>query len=263
METTPSPLVGPTPYLDASIDKIGGSNTHLTDAELAAYDAFNLERIDLNLTSGDTLVIVRFDEDYASPPVNCNKVVWRTKIFRMDSSKLIGTGSSVFKHLFAPEKQTTERQRNALKKVGKTLLSLDDEIRYVIDLTPSEEGDEVAANLAQLSLPAGVISWWITKTRLDNSKWIVSGHDDKCPDHESVIDEENGLSWSREINDYCPIRHRAAILRLMMLVDNPQYYRLVMDSAARAYTMTAISKIYDCVDYVVSHHLDYRTLNFY
>lgn len=183
----------------------------------------------------------------------------------MDSKQLLATGSAVFADLLSPEGQANTRRCLDVNRWSKLLTSA----KYVLDLTPQMEGDESAYNVTLLSLSDGVRDWWRYHHILNVSKYLVSGHDDNCPDHYSVVSAQDqhyiehkniptsegvvGLEnveypTSRKIDDYCPVRHRATILRLLMAIRHQQ---LVLDSAPRVATITVIAKSLDCIKVVV------------
>ncbi|KAI1422899.1 hypothetical protein F5Y12DRAFT_576197 [Xylaria sp. FL1777] len=216
-------------------------------------DDERLQRLSVTNTSGDTLVIVRF------PPgdfVDCTGCKWDTKAFLMESEQLLATGSSVFAERLSPKAQAqTRRHLNDYYK----------QYKYVLDLTPQIEGDESASEVAQLSLSNGVIDWWKSHYFSNVSKYLVYGHDDNCPHHCAEIISEDKV-WEkvrimgdpidigqleypklRKILDYCPIRHRAAILRLLMAI---RHGDLILNSAPRLATMAVIAKQFDCVEVV-------------
>lgn len=115
--------------------------------------------------------------------------------------------------------------------------------------------------------------WWTSKERLGVSQFLVSGHDDDCPHHNEVpIDCQKTIDYvdltmqpneglprvdlahikipeSRGILDYCPIRHRANIIRLILAI---QGHDLLLNSASRVYTLTGIAKILDSTSTIVS-----------
>lgn len=166
----------------------------------------------------------------------------------------------------SPKEQARFQKR--LELAGETVSQ-----RFIIDLTPSAEGDDLAAQLIELSLPPGVTDWWTSKERLGISPYLVSGHDDHCPHHDEVpidcvkktsyIQQNLGLRErlptidlvdiktikSRAIDDYCPIRHRVNIVRLLLAIEG---YDLVLNSASRVYTLTSIASILDCTRVIVS-----------
>ncbi|KAI0447849.1 hypothetical protein F4803DRAFT_545899 [Xylaria telfairii] len=212
-------------------------------------DRRRLQQLSVATTSVDTLVIVRF------PPGNfldCDGYKWETKEFLMDSQQMLATGSSVFAAQLSPEGQAQTRR----------LLDYDPAsypgVNYVMDLTPPIEGVESASLVARMSLSNGVRDWWRSCYLSGISKCLVSGHDDVCPRHvdlflsgyNSKYDPYSPMGSKkleypepRRIADYCPIRHRAATLRLLMAIRQGD---LVLDSAPRTATMIVIAKYFDC-----------------
>ncbi|KAI8965744.1 hypothetical protein F5Y11DRAFT_311293 [Daldinia sp. FL1419] len=264
----PDPTPSPAPrgaLIDAAIDQLLKEQPREDDAH---YSSKSREKSDLTRVlhvhaecdSGDTLVIVNFPSGYLS----CSREEWTSKRFYVHSEKLLATGSKVFENLLSPKKQA--RFLKSLELTGEVIPA-----EYVIDLTPSIEGDDLAAQLIELSLPASVIDWWTSKERLGISQYLVSGHDDHCPHHDDVpvnckkkdpdterlpapaqnlpiIDlSEIETPESRAIVDYCPIRHRVNIIRLILAIEG---YDLVLNSAPRVYTLTGIARILDCTNVV-------------
>ncbi|KAI0457819.1 hypothetical protein F5B21DRAFT_463347 [Xylaria acuta] len=174
----------------------------------------------------------------------------------MDSQQLLATGSSVFATQLSPEAQAQTRRR----------LNYDPKPRpyakFVLDLTPPIEGLESASLVARMSLSDGLRDWWRSCYVSSVSKCLVSGHDDVCLKHfdlflsghnsEVDLDSPTNISKlkypeSRKIVDYCPIRHRAAILRLLMAIRQKD---VVLDSAPRTATMIVVARYFDCVKVV-------------
>jgi hypothetical protein len=217
----------------------------------------------LHANTGDTLVIVDFPP--ADAAVCCNGLAWSSVEFQMDSQTLLGTGSGVFTHILSDLVQ--QRRKRRLRK------PLDPGVRYVLDLTPPTEGEESASLVADLSLPAGVRDWWMANHRLNIASHVVLGHDDVCPDHENVPNRPDlvvdstgedtrstedrfcsnkflipmGLEVirpvpSRQIPEYCPIRHRVAIIRLLLFLRDTE---LVLNSAPRVWTIIGVAKALD------------------
>ncbi|KAI8954105.1 hypothetical protein F4801DRAFT_46732 [Xylaria longipes] len=218
------------------------------------HDRQRLQQLSVATTSIDTLVIVRFP---VGDFVDCDGYKWETKEFFMDSRQLLATGSSVFAaQLLSPEVQAQTRRR----------LDYDSKshphAKFVLDLTPPIEGVESASLVARMSLSDGLRDWWRSSYVSSVSRCLVSGHDDVCPSHFDLFlsgDDSDVILGPpmtiskleypepRKIVDYCPIRHRAAILRLLMAIRQGD---LVLDSAPRTATIIVIAKYFDCVKVV-------------
>ncbi|KAI1335461.1 hypothetical protein F5Y15DRAFT_250214 [Xylariaceae sp. FL0016] len=233
------------------------TNEHSLDGRKGA-DLDRVQNINSRLRSGDTLVVVSFPE--TGKFVDCNGGLWTSKKFLMDSSKLRSIGSSVFEHLLSPAVQV-----RAFRRHGLAIESFP--YRYLVDLTPPEEGEDLASMLILASLSCGSRKWWSSFPRLNISYHLVAGHDDHCPDHIQLeLDTMNAspvsgtgsltsspppqidlddMTWpkDRNIPDYCPIRHRANILRLLLHI---QGHDLVLDSAPRMFTMVCVAKSLEC-----------------
>ncbi|KAF3055909.1 hypothetical protein GL218_07084 [Daldinia childiae] len=265
-ELLPPPTSDPTPatrgsLIDAAIDQLLKDQPSQDDANYVSKareksDLTRLLHVHVECNDGDTLVIVNFPSGYLS----CGREEWISKRFCVHSERLLATGSKVFANLLSPKKQARFQKR--LELAGETVPK-----KFIIDLTPSTEGDDLAAQLIELSLPPSVTDWWTSKERLGISPYLVSGHDDHCPHHDEVpidcvkktsyIEQELGLrerlptidlgdietTKSRNIDDYCPIRHRVNIVRLLLAIEG---YDLVLNSASRVYTLTSIAGILDC-----------------
>jgi len=99
----------------------------------------------LNVTDADTLVFI-------SPNTSPNPP------HRVSSKALLATGSAVFKELLGPTSQ-----HRALRK-RKLVHILPQGIKYVIDLSPPEEGPEALDAVLKLYCPKAVLEWqsWVT-----------------------------------------------------------------------------------------------------
>ncbi|KAI1462071.1 hypothetical protein F4805DRAFT_411923 [Annulohypoxylon moriforme] len=258
---SPTPSAQPPPAsspLDAAINELlkeqpsRGSSSY--NFEIREHlDTTLIKEVSIRRQSGDTLIIVNFPQNYS----DCKWEAWSSKRFHVHSDNLLATGSKVFARLLSSGEQARIR-----KRVGEPLPD-----KYVLDLTPSVEGDDLAAQLIELSLPLGVRDWWTSKERLGVSRYLVSGHDDYCPAHNEVVIDckktdtyvEHNMGReedlpkidladiqtpkSRIIEDYCPIRHRANIIRLVLAIEGQD---LVLNSAPRVYTLTGVANILDC-----------------
>ncbi|KAI0596434.1 hypothetical protein F4775DRAFT_603852 [Biscogniauxia sp. FL1348] len=219
-------------------------------------DIFRVQRVNCEMHCGDTMVLIKFpDLEFT----DCNGEEWVTKKFFMSSSKLLGTGSSVFKKLFSDASQ-----KQTIRRLG---LGGDLPCRYVLDLTPPTEGEESAAMLIQASLSPAVRAWWLSSEAFNISPSLVSGHDDHCSNHRDVplhakkvatgilpelpaviVDLDRiKPSSARDIDDFCPIRFRANIIRLLMAINGAE---LVLNSAPRVYTLACVASTFDCIDIV-------------
>ncbi|KAI1756918.1 hypothetical protein F4782DRAFT_207359 [Xylaria castorea] len=216
-------------------------------------DRRRLQQLGVATTSVNTLVIVRFP---VGDFVDCDGYKWETKEFFMDSQQLLATGSTVFAAQLSPEAQAQTRRRLGYDSKSYPYA------KFVLDLTPPIEGVESASMVARLSLSGGLRDWWQSCYVSFVSKCLVSGHDDVCPRHfdlflsgynlESNLGSPMNISKlkypePRKIVDYCPIRHRAAILRLLMAIRQGD---LVLDSAPRTANMVVIARYYDCIKVV-------------
>ncbi|KAH7328144.1 hypothetical protein B0I35DRAFT_416681 [Stachybotrys elegans] len=297
------------------------------------YELSRLHSIRFELSTGDTLVFI----DYDVPPrkyTDCSGVAYSSQELRVSSTKLLATGSSKFADMLKPTYQFRVQRRRGL--VNK----LPEGVKYVLDLTPASEGDELVFQMTELSLTPGVINWWRVSKNLEVQEGTVGGHDDICScllepfrdqpptssesnvantnstqeardkPEESIAsgskaiaigqeDTEMGdnmdqaepsipaptsSSWKRELTlakgikelldydnsqsteaarpepvraankadetpeyrqipDYCPVRHRTCIIRLLMLIEGKH---ISLDSATRMWTIVALAKIFDC-----------------
>ncbi|KAF4807177.1 hypothetical protein CGCSCA5_v013663 [Colletotrichum siamense] len=292
----------------------------MTHIERRRYSQFLLHDIRNELSDGDTLVFV----DFPAPTkpadnVDCFVYAWNSVEFRMHSEKLKATGSSKFAEMLSPTHQYRIMRRRKL--VNK----LPDGIKFVLDLTPPSEGDDLVFQMTEVSLTPGIINWWTAYDKYGTDDYVVSGHDDICgcwKDPQPEDSDEatatakpgstpNGMvsrqitektdvameraietaiaqslretgpqtakssertytstkgaaarllekkskkdltpepvpSW-RRIPDYCAVRHRVNILRLMYMISDK---RVLVDSAPRVWTLVAVAKILDCTHVV-------------
>ncbi|KAF1736789.1 hypothetical protein CRV24_002399 [Beauveria bassiana] len=253
-----------------------------------AIQRYKMHFTEVEFNEGDTLVFVDFPEPSKGDiPVDCEGAPFRSQKFRVHSERLLATGSSKFAEMLQPTYQfRIFRRRELVKK-------LPEGVKYVLDMTPPPEGDEMVFQVTELSLTPGIIKWWSSYARLNAPFYLVKGHDDVCPCRrlancfttaastkpaavrdsqarpakatnsalklpltvsELVLARNRGQERQVEdvpthfnIPDYCPIRHRNGIIRLLMLIEDKEVF---IDSASRLWTIVALAKIWDCVSAV-------------
>ncbi|KAK8052143.1 hypothetical protein PG993_003528 [Apiospora rasikravindrae] len=224
-------------------------------------------------TGGDTLVQIYFPSNGS---VRCDGTAWSNVQIRMSAEQLLATKSDVFKEKLA-EVTPQMRERRQQDYLGPML---PEGVKYILNLTPPDMGDDLAALVTILSVPESVRSWWQSGLRLNIKRSLVSGHDDACSDHDHVpddcerlpgvssvategqpqthlpvldLDDIVGPVVSRQIPDYCPIRHRANIIFIMeaILCGDIHSVLQALDSATRVYTVVKLAKLLDCVNVVL------------
>lgn len=252
--------------------------------ETRNFELYRLHSIAFELNKGDTLVFIDYPihQKAALSYTDCNGITFKPLQFRVNSANLVGK----FAEMLAPTYQFRVLRR--LKLVNK----LADGVKYVLDLTPPSEGDELVFQMTELSLTPGIIKWWSTHLTNEVDPWLVCGHDDICgckrqKEEETKEDESMGEGSSAEVQqdatasskekrtlprlplnadaalgmkargedevyktpsfrkvpDYCPIRHRNGILRLLLLLEGKG---VILDSAIRVWTLVKLGTIFDC-----------------
>lgn len=203
------------------------------------------------LLDGDTLVHI----DYPGNQQLCDPAGFKlsSQAHVVHSEKLLATGSAVF------EKLLSDRyQQRAQKRAGYTSTNpLPVGIKYLIDLTPPVEGDEAVELTSDLSCSLGVRYWARAGVVCDVDPKLIGGRDEFVrPQNYSINEEDPSLSQkddrdvkAEEIPEYCPIRHRAGIERLLRIIEG-QDPRL--DSAPKILTLSVLGKYFDCKEVVVS-----------
>lgn len=251
-------------------------------------DLFMLHAVEFELNQGDTLVFV----DLPNIPketrkmADCDNIAYRSQQFRVHSEKLLATGSTKFADMLGPSYQfRIQRRRKLVNK-------LPEGVKYVLDLTPPSEGDELVFQMTEASLTPGIMNWWTSYRFHGTDVGLVAGHDDVCcckrqttfylgfDSDEDDIYDLSGLRKPktlgcgvllppmpvtlmkmktdgkdklyetpefRQIPDYCPLRHRNTIIRLLILLEGRD---VSIDSAARMWTMVAVAKILDCTSII-------------
>lgn len=138
--------------------------------ELHARDQNAVEYSKSLLDEGDTLVYVSYPGGITF--YNTKGDPQPYKIYRVSSEKLKALGSSKFSRMFEERQQYWARKRKGL------LHHLPDRIKYVLDLTPSEEGDEAVELVSELSCSAGIRNWYLAEKHCGVEKQLVAGDDD-------------------------------------------------------------------------------------
>ncbi|KAK5660343.1 hypothetical protein OQA88_12884 [Cercophora sp. LCS_1] len=216
---------------------------------------------------GDVLAVINLDGDLAEARA-CGGSKWQSMSIRMKSERLLGLGSSKITKMFSTQRQ--ERTRRRLQ-----MGILPPGVAYVLDFTPPSEGAELADLTAALWLPHTVKLWFLAghyipdlivtkddtgvyrKPLADKSVGAILalGHDDACKSESCLIDlapwkinpETAGIfdvegaddipSW-RRIEDYCRIRHCAAIMRVLRAING---HGLLLNSATRMWTVAQVA----------------------
>ena len=246
-------------------------------------DLYMVHSVEFELTSGDTLVFV----DLPNVPsgtrklLDCDSIAYRSLPFRVHSDKLRATGSAVFDEMLGPTNQfRVQRRRKLVNK-------LPEDVKYVLDLTPPTEGDDLVFQMTEISLTPGIMRWWTSYLMHEVDRALVIGHDDVCCCKRSSVRKvsqgddgiENSAPFNtlgtdirlpprpptvlvmkqrgddklyetpeyRRIPDYCPVRHRNAIVRLLVHIEGRG---IALDSAPRVWTLLGVAKVLDCTSAV-------------
>jgi hypothetical protein len=264
------------------------------------------------LEAGDTLVYIKLPSDELL--LDATGIPVTSKPHRVHSSKLLATGSAKFRELLSNEiKQRRMRARNGFASKA----TLPPGIKYVLDLTPPDEGDEAVLLISELSCSAGICHWYTSEQRCGTHHDRVGGKDEVT---KPVLDEETGgdivdtvvplphddelqenlvaptprcqtleqkeeatlqrvLQQSKyealaapkahkqfdpdakdrklqvqKVEEYCPIRHRAGIERLLRVIEGRDPG---LDSAPKVWTLFAVAKYFECSEVVVSLNISY------
>ncbi|KAG0652826.1 hypothetical protein D0Z07_0623 [Hyphodiscus hymeniophilus] len=145
--------------------------TRMTQLDLDARDRNAVAYSKAQLSDGDTLVLIKY-------PTNCEVFdITGFKMaggdpFRVHSEKLLATGSKVFKKLFSDWDQTKFRRRNGY------VHGLPAGIKYILNLTPPDEGDEAVNLTTDLYCSPGIRSWYSAEQRCNVSGDLVGGKDE-------------------------------------------------------------------------------------
>jgi hypothetical protein len=203
------------------------------------------------LLEGDTIVLISYPGDAELYDPAGFKI--SSNSHRVHSNKLLATGSSVFEKLLGHS-----AQQRAQKRAGYTTTNpLPTGVKYVLDLTPPVEGDEAVELTSDLSCPLGIRHWATTVKLLEGDSRLVNGRDEYTKSYNYPAKDEDGdmsptgnyAVHPEDIPEYCPVRHRAGIERLLRIIEG-QDPRL--DSAPKIWTLAVLAKYFDCKKIVVS-----------
>lgn len=191
-----------------------------------------------------------------------------SKPFTIKSEVLKSLDSSFFDNVLGPTAQHRVLRRRRL--VNK----LQSEIKYVVDLTPPNEGEDAVYLLTELSCPEGLLKWSQATQRWNIAAGLIGGEDDFSPALLDAIQRgstfgdfsppdldtsDDGASPIAKLKEkpvpleYSPVRHRSAIERVLIAVTggDPK-----IDSAPKLWTTFAIAKYlnikdHKLVDYII------------
>ncbi|KAK4165934.1 hypothetical protein QBC43DRAFT_207496 [Cladorrhinum sp. PSN259] len=238
---------------------------------------------------GNVLAVVTFPKNEYPKPHACDGQTWEEDLrIRMSYDKLMCLGSSKISAMFRPRAQERFRRRLGIDK-------LPDGINYVLDFTPPTEGPELADLTAMLWLPRMVKLWFLAghyvpkeilatgnglghRPMADKAVGCVLtlGHDDVCKsdnclrdlcewgtkaDVPGIINEDPLIYTShipqfRKIDDYCPIRHRVAIMRVLRAING---HGLLLNSAVRMWTVAQVAISLEVSEVVVDPIMQWLT----
>ncbi|PQE09896.1 hypothetical protein CJF31_00003788 [Rutstroemia sp. NJR-2017a BVV2] len=174
------------PTESIAVNEYSVSTSQPTDSPDTMYTKHELQMRDIDsvqyskqlLEEGDTLVYVSYPADISF--YDSNGLNQPYKIYRVNSERMKNTGSSRFTRMFEDWPQHIARKRKGLLKCP-----LPEGIKYVLDLTPLEEGDEAVELVSELSCSPGIRNWYDSMTRCGVPPKLVAGDDD-VPRHAIV-----------------------------------------------------------------------------
>ncbi|KAL2189650.1 hypothetical protein L209DRAFT_677279 [Thermothelomyces heterothallicus CBS 203.75] len=218
---------------------------------------------------GTVLAIVKFPQQ-DKLALACDGKPWKDFQLRMRYDKLMSLDSRKIQDMFTPRAQERFRRRLGFQH------GLPPGIEYVLDFTPPSEGLELADLTAALWLPRVVKIWFLagqylpdpilangfglpTRPLADKAvgATLALGHDDVCmnlgclsdysewqvkPDVPGIIEDSpskpSHIPHWRKVEDYCPIRHRVAIVRVLRAINGED---LLLNSAVRLWTVAQVA----------------------
>lgn len=142
----------------------------LSPDQLAERDKASIAYTKGMLAEGDTLVFVEYPN--AGQVYDAFGFRITGTPHQVHSHKLLATGSEKLKEHFGSTKQFRVQARKKLRN------RLPPGIKYVIDLTPPDEGDEAVNLTTDLSCSLGVRQWYSSEARLRIPSTLVGGKDE-------------------------------------------------------------------------------------
>lgn len=180
-------------------------------------------------SQGDTFIFI--DPPAKQPEqsdVNYHRYILSHKDPILMRSERLANASPILRQLLSPKCQERTLRRRQLE--GK----LPAYVRYILDLTPPAEGDAAASLTATLCCPEGVRYWHQASDIWKVSKALVCG-----PDDGAVSRSQNPAPVSQGALEYSPLRHRAAIARVLAAIQGDE---LGFDSAVKIWSTAVIAK---------------------
>ncbi|KAK3896820.1 hypothetical protein C8A05DRAFT_39629 [Staphylotrichum tortipilum] len=262
LETPVYPYTLGADALNISPSTANAMETHLVEVALARDPPDTVP-------NGTVLAFVTFPKD-CKLSFACDGKPWKDVRIRMSYDKLMALGSPTIQDMFSPSSQRRFRRRLGFEK------EMPFGIDYILDFTPPLEGSELADLVTKLWLPRVVKLWflagqYIPEPVLSDARGIpprpladkavgailALGHDDVCKgrdcltayDQWQTIPNIPGIvgnstkgkshipEW-RKIEDYCPIRHRVAVIRVLRAINGES---LLLNSAARMWTVAQVA----------------------
>jgi hypothetical protein len=129
------------------------------------------------LEDGDTLVLISYPG--GGVLYDSSGFHFTSKDPRVNSAKLLDTGSPNFKKLLGDWKQHRVRRAKGM------LAGLPSGVRFVLDLTPPYEGDEAIELLSELSCTPGIRNWYKAQQRLGIHPLMAGGDDEVTKPYDS------------------------------------------------------------------------------
>ncbi|KAL6860162.1 hypothetical protein ACO1O0_004188 [Amphichorda felina] len=129
------------------------------------------------LREGDTRVFIDAPKIHTDPRhrTSCDGIVPASQSFLVHSEKLLALGDSKFAQMLNNEiyQARVRRRRKPTEGMMKG-------VRYLLDLTPPSEGDDLVFQMTELSVTSGIAKWWNADLVHIVPRSLVKGHDDIC-----------------------------------------------------------------------------------